>query len=78
MNPVELTLYSRAGCHLCMDMEARLEILQDTYNFELNIVDIDTDDTLRQKYNADVPVLAFQNEIVCMHFMDETKFALLF
>ena len=77
-NAIELTLYSRAGCHLCMDMEARLEILGETHQFNLNIIDIDTDAVLQQKYNADVPVLAFKNEIVCIHFMDETSFEALF
>ncbi len=77
-NTIGLTLYSRAGCHLCMDMEARLEIMMETYHFDLKIVDIDTDALLQQKYNADVPVLVSKNEIVCMHFLDEIKFQSLF
>lgn len=69
---VELTLYSRVNCPLCDEMQASLESAILSQSFHITVVDIDQDAILQQKFNADVPVLAHENEIICAHFFDIT------
>ncbi len=65
-----LTLYWRDGCHLCEDLEQTLVELVDAKLYTLTRVDIDQDQALRQRYNADVPVLCLHDEELCRHFLD--------
>jgi len=65
-----LTLYVRAGCHLCEDMRAGLEELFAPDAFALELVNIDTDPALRTRYDTEVPVLADGEEELCRHFLD--------
>jgi len=69
----DLSLVTRAGCHLCMDMEARLEIYAEQYEIPYVIKDVDESPELLARFNHDVPVLLKQDEVVCMHFFDEKK-----
>jgi len=48
-----ITLYSREGCHLC-DIAADV-LLRNMLSFE--VVDIDADPALRERYNECVPVV---------------------
>ncbi|GMA15107.1 glutaredoxin family protein [Deinococcus metallilatus] len=48
-----LTLYTRAGCHLCEQAEVGLRALD--YRYEP--VDVDRDPALKARYGDDVPVL---------------------
>ncbi|MBD3619132.1 MAG: glutaredoxin family protein [Chromatiales bacterium] len=66
-----LTVYSRIGCHLCEDMQAQLMRLQSQWNFEFEVIDIDEDAALRERFNVKVPVLALGDDIICCHFLDE-------
>lgn len=49
-----LTLYTRAGCHLCEQAEANLRALEYRYQ----PADVDADPALRARHGDDVPVLA--------------------
>jgi len=71
--PSQLTLYTRIGCHLCDDMKEQLEILQQQYQFSLNIVDIDADNDnyLRLRYGERVPVLAGGEQEICHYFLNQ-------
>ena len=69
-------MYYREGCHLCEQMTASLrwlqaELLDSAQAFEIERVDIDRDDTLRERYNVDVPVVALDDEVICFHFFEE-------
>ena len=57
MSVLELTLYSRSGCHLCEEMKAVVEAVAVDYPLHLREVDIDTDPALRLRYDTEVPVL---------------------
>jgi len=72
-NPAKpiLTVYYRKGCHLCDHMTACLRALQTDINFDFELIDIDQDTQLRQRYDVDVPVVALQGEVLCYHFFDE-------
>ncbi len=52
-----------------------LKQLQAAHRFDLEIIDIDEDTTLRERFNADVPVVAHGEQIICKHFYDEQAIA---
>jgi glutaredoxin len=52
-----LTLYSKAGCHLCEELRGLLDELQPEYGFLLEEIDITDDPTLFARYRHDIPVL---------------------
>ena len=53
-----VTLYTRAGCCLCEEAKQVLEAARRRAAFRLELVDIDGDPELRQRYNIEVPVIA--------------------
>ncbi|WP_425147919.1 glutaredoxin family protein [Deinococcus sp.] len=55
-----LTLYTRAGCHLCEDARSALESL----GWDVQTVDVDGDAELKERYGHDVPVLAAGHEVL--------------
>lgn len=69
---IELTVYSRNGCHLCEDMEAQLESLSAELAFSLHRVDIDTKPELVERFGSRVPVLMKQDRFVCEYFLDQS------
>ncbi len=70
-----LSLVTRAGCHLCMDMEARLEMYAEQYDIPYTVKDVDEIPELLERFDHDVPVLLQHDEVVCKHFFDEAKIA---
>lgn len=67
-----LTLYTRAGCGLCEEMEAALRDLEGRLRFRLETVDIDADPALVGRYNDRVPVLLGPDGAeLCHYFLDE-------
>src|SRR4051812_15905157 len=54
---VRVTLYSRAGCHLCDDARRLLTEQQRWYGFALDVVDVDADPNLVARYGDWVPVV---------------------
>jgi thioredoxin reductase (NADPH) len=68
---VSLTLYTRHGCHLCEDMLQSLQKWQKHYDFSLNVVDIDSDSVLQQRYDEWVPVLMDGEQELCHYHLDE-------
>ena len=67
---VTLTLYSRTWCHLCDDMLAGLQNLQARQPFELNIVDVDSQPALEQRFGEFVPVLMHGERELCHYHLD--------
>jgi hypothetical protein len=65
-----LTLYSRAGCHLCGEMLEALRSLQGLDRFQVQVTDVEGDPTLRQRYGEDVPVLVHDGRELCRHRLD--------
>jgi len=66
-----LTVYHRVGCHLCEEMVALLIECQDELVFNFVLVDIDADADLKMRFNADVPVVVYEERILFRHFFDE-------
>ncbi|CAB4337078.1 unannotated protein [freshwater metagenome] len=54
----EVTLYQRAGCHLCEIALAQLSEIKRVHDFELTQVDIESSDELHALYLERIPVIA--------------------
>lgn len=54
---MQLTLYSKPGCHLCEDLRRLLDELQPDYGFAIEEVDISADEELFARYRYEIPVL---------------------
>ncbi len=69
MNTV--TLYSRPGCHLCDEARtALLQLRNEGVDFELEEIDIETDDELHRAYLERIPVVAVDGELVSELILD--------
>ncbi|MDD5329576.1 MAG: glutaredoxin family protein [Sulfuricella sp.] len=73
-----LTVYSREYCHLCHDMIAALDALRSAYPFSLQVVDVDDDEALEQRYGHLVPVLVANGEEICHYHLDPAALAAYF
>ncbi len=60
-DPVEsghqVTLITRAGCHLCEQAESELRGLAAELGFELDLLDVDADRQRANEYSDRVPVI---------------------
>ncbi|MDE3136228.1 MAG: glutaredoxin family protein [Acidobacteriota bacterium] len=65
--PSELTLLTRAGCHLCDQALRQIEPLVSKLGAHLRFVDVDSDRVLREDYGLDVPVLFLGNREIARH-----------
>ena len=66
----KLTVLTRAYCHLCEDMIAALEQFQGRYSFEIEVVDVDSNPRLEEKWGDKVPVLLDGDRELCHYFLD--------
>jgi glutaredoxin len=66
-----VTLYSRPGCHLCDDARLALRRVAARAPFDLQEVDITTDDALHARYLERIPVVALNGEELFDYHVDE-------
>ncbi|MCL4792813.1 MAG: glutaredoxin family protein [Gammaproteobacteria bacterium] len=66
---IELTVYSRDGCHLC---ELMLEEIARLYGarVRVTVLDVDSRDDWRQLYGLKVPVLSHMDREICFGRLD--------
>ena len=55
--PVPVVLYTRPQCHLCEEMKAELARARTRVDFELEEVDVDSDQALADQHGLSIPVL---------------------
>jgi glutaredoxin len=58
----EVTLYGKAGCHLCDDARSEIEAVRTDREFTLTEVDITTDPVLHRRYRERIPVIAVDGD----------------
>jgi thiol-disulfide isomerase/thioredoxin len=68
-----LTLISRRYCHLCQDMEVALAGLAEELAFDLEVLDVDADAALEERYDELVPVLLHHGHELCHYFLEVGK-----
>jgi glutaredoxin len=57
-----VTLYTRAGCHLCDEAKRVIQAVRPRAEFQYEELDIDADPALLELYNEEVPVIAIDGK----------------
>ncbi len=73
-HPLEVTLYSRPGCHLCDDAKAVLQPLLREFGAMLREVNIEEDRELTRLYGLDIPVIFIGTHKAAKHRVDPLQF----
>jgi hypothetical protein len=60
--PHRVVLYARAGCHLCDVARETIAAVRTRHPFDLEELDVDTDDGLLRDFGLRVPVVAVDGE----------------
>jgi glutaredoxin len=66
-----VTVYSKPGCHLCVEAMELLRDMQSELRFELRELDISRDDELLRAYFERIPVVAVDGDELCEYFVQE-------
>ncbi len=72
--PLDVTIYSRPGCHLCEEAKTQLAPLLKEFGARLKEINIDEDSELRARYDYDVPVIFLGARKVAKHRVDVAQF----
>jgi glutaredoxin len=72
--PLDVTLYTRAGCQLCEEAKEQMAPLLGEYGASLREVDVDADPVLHERYTNDVPVIFLGSRKVAKHRLDLDQF----
>ena len=67
----QLTLYSRPGCHLCDDMKTLIARVAARLPLGLEVVNIDEDPVLTERYGLEIPVLLVDGRKVAKYRIEE-------
>ncbi|MFN4263652.1 MAG: glutaredoxin family protein [Thioalkalivibrionaceae bacterium] len=67
-------VYHRDGCFLCDELLEAVATFLDRYTFRLETIDIDEDPALLARFNAKVPVVEVDGDILCCHRLDVGAF----
>ena len=71
---LEVTLYTRPGCHLCDEAKLQMAPLLAEFGARLREGNIDGDPKLRELYNLDVPVIFLGDRKIAKHRVDPAQF----
>jgi glutaredoxin len=72
--PLEVTLYTRPGCHLCEEAKAAITPLLREFHAALREVNIDLDAELAKKYGCDIPAVFIGSHKAAKHRVDPAQF----
>lgn len=65
-----ITYYSRPACRLCEEGLDLLKIIQEERNFAIEIINIEEDDVLHEKYMMQIPVVEQNGQIIQTGLLD--------
>jgi glutaredoxin len=66
-----VTVYTKPGCHLCVEAIVALRRLQAELDFALEERDITAEEALHRAYFERIPVIALDGEELCEYFVQE-------
>ena len=74
---IQLTIYSRPGCHLCEEMKAVVQRAADRSREPVTVdeIDISADADLESRYGLDIPVLLANGKKVAKYRVTEGELA---
>lgn len=61
---MKITYYSRPNCSLCEDGILLLNLLKDDVDFEIDIINIEENEEIHEKYMFMIPVVEKDGEII--------------
>jgi glutaredoxin len=70
---INLTIYSRPGCHLCGVMKAVVERVGQSVPITLVEIDISRDPGLEERYGLEIPVLMIDGTKVAKYRIGEDE-----
>jgi len=70
----KVRIYSRHGCHLCHVMKDEVAQIQKDLEFTIEVIYIDKNIELEEKYGEQVPVILIDGEIHDFFKLNETRF----
>ena len=70
----KVTIYSRHGCHLWDVMKDEVVLIQQELSFTIEIIYIDKNIELEEKYGEQVPVILINGENHDFFKLNETRF----
>jgi glutaredoxin len=71
---IEVTIYSRPGCHLCEAAKAAIEPLLAEFAAPVREVNIDEDAVLTERYGWDIPVIFVGSRKAAKHRVNVKQF----
>ncbi len=72
--PLEVTLYTRPGCHLCEEAKAVMEPLLVEFGAKLCEVNIAGDAALEEQFGLDIPVVFVGSRKAAKHRVEREQF----
>ena len=66
----KLTVLSREYCHLCEELITALKRFQGRYSFDIEVIDVDANPRLEEKWGDKVPVLLDGDLEICHYYLD--------
>ena len=61
---LRVTLYTKAGCHLCQDARDMLDEIAGQVDYELTEIDIRSDNEIFEQYRYRIPVILIDKTLV--------------
>src|SRR5258706_14670179 len=62
--PVQVTFYTKAGCHLCEEARDMLDDIAAQTTFELTEIDIRSDNEIFERYRYRIPVIIIEDDTI--------------
>lgn len=72
--PLEVTLYTRPGCHLCEEAKEAIEPLLVEFGAKLREVNIEGDAVLTERFGWDIPVVFVGSRKAAKHRVEREQF----
>ena len=71
---MRVELYSRKACHLCDEAKEVIERARRVVQFDLAVLDVDSDPELARRYGTEVPVILVDGRKHAKYRLDEPIF----
>lgn len=65
-----ITFYSRPNCRLCEEGMSLLKLVQEEKGFSIEVINIEEDELLHEKYMMQIPVVLQNGEIIQSGLLD--------
>ena len=67
---MKIDYFSRPGCSLCEEGLLTLKLVQSDFQFDINIINIEDNEVLHEKYMLMIPVVEKNGEVIQYGILD--------